>query len=60
MVEEGADHRYVEILSMEGGGGLTELGLHEVEQQPEGVSIGGNRARAGVALMSQPISEKCL
>jgi hypothetical protein len=59
MLEERPDEWGVEHLDLECRRCDASGVLHEVEQQPEAVSIGGNRVRARMTLRSQPLDEEC-
>ena len=58
--QERADRGRVEVGEVQPAGRLAGLLLRETEQQPEGVAVGGDRARAGVALGHQPVGEERL
>ncbi len=55
VLQEGADQRGVEIGDLEAGGRLAGLLRGEGEQQLEGVAVGGDGVRAGLALADQPV-----
>ena len=52
--------RALTILDVQRGRRLAGLALDEAEQQPEGVAVGGDRARARLALPGQPFGEERL
>ncbi len=60
MVEEGGDHRGVEILYGKGGRGLLGLLFDVAEEKVEGVAIGGHGVRARLSLGHQPLGEEGL
>ena len=51
VVEERGDRRGVQVVPVQLGGLLAGLAVHEAEQQPQGVAVGGDGARAGLALL---------
>jgi hypothetical protein len=58
ILEERADEHRVEIRQLELGGRLAALPMHEAEQQPERVAVGGDRVRTGLALVQQSLCEE--
>jgi hypothetical protein len=58
--EERADQRRVEIVEVKLGWLFAELSGGEREQQPERVAVSGDRSRAGVRLVDQPVGEERL
>ena len=45
---------------VQGGGGLPQRLVGERQQQAEGVAVGGDRVRAGVALLQEALGEERL
>jgi hypothetical protein len=58
--EEREDRGSVEVLEVELEGLFADPLLQEAEQQPERVSVGDDRARAGVALLGETVDEERL
>ena len=58
--EERADQRRVEVVDVQLERLFTGLLMREVQQQPECVAVGGDRAWAGVTLGDQPVGEERL
>ena len=58
--EERADQRRVEIVEVQLERLLAGLLAREAEQQPERVTVGGDRLRTGVALGDQTVGEERL
>lgn len=60
MGQERPDQRCVEVVEVQQAGLGAGLVGRVLEQQPEGVAVGGDRVRAGVALAHQPVGEERL
>ena len=60
VVEERGNPGRVEVLDIERRRLLAGLPLNEGQEQSEGVAIGGDRVRAGVSLVDQPVGEERL
>jgi hypothetical protein len=60
VIEERGDQGGVEVLELERGWLLPGPLVGEAEQQPEGVSVGGDRVRADALLADQPAGEERL
>jgi hypothetical protein len=60
VVQERSDHGGVEVGQVQLAWLLAHLVLHEAQQKPPGVPVGGDGVRAGVALAGQPFGEKRL
>ena len=60
MLEEGHDHRGVEVGDEEIGRGCPEAAVRETHEQLEGIAVGGDRVDAGPSLFLQTVSEKRL
>ena len=58
VVEEGGDHRSVEVIDAEVRWCLPGLFVREAEQQPEAVPVGGNGVGASVLLGHHPLCEE--
>ena len=58
MLEEGAHAGGVEVRKGELRGCHPGALVHEGEQEPEGVAIGGDRMRAGIALTAEPVAKE--
>jgi hypothetical protein len=58
--EERHDERRVEVLELQPGWRCAGLLAGERQQQPEGVAVGGDRVRAGLTLVDQPLREERL
>jgi hypothetical protein len=58
--EKRGDRRGVEILKLQPRWCCPGALVHEGQQQPEAVAVGGNRVRAGVALLSETFDEERL
>ena len=50
----------VQVVPVELGGLLAGPVVHEAEQQPQGVAVGRDGARAGLALLGEPVGEERL
>ncbi len=60
VLQELPDERGVQVGEAEGAGRLAGLALGEGEQEPAGVTVGGDRVRAGLLLPGQPVGEEAL
>ena len=60
VVQERADRGGVQVGQVELGGHLAGALVHEGEQQPQGVAVGGDGVRAGLALLDEPVGEERL
>ena len=52
--------RGVDVVDVQLDGGFPVAARGEAQQQPEGVAVGGDRVRAGLALGQQPLGEERL
>ena len=60
MGEEVADKRDVHLLDCQLCWSLARLFVRKLEQQPEGVPVGGNRVRTRRQLSAKPVGEELL
>ncbi len=60
VVEEGRDDRCLQVLQVQRIRCPARLRLHEAEQQPERVTVGGHGARTRLALTDQAVGEEGL
>lgn len=60
VLEERPHHLGVQILELQTGRGLAGVVLHETQQEPEGVPIGGHGVRAGAVLGDEALVEEAL
>src|SRR5450755_3001970 len=60
MVEEDADERCVEVVDVQFRRLQASTRGRKYQQQPQGVAIGGERMRAGLALTNQTVGEERL
>src|SRR5215218_8195907 len=58
--KERGDQRLVQVAPGKRGGRLAGPLLREAQQQPEGVTVGGDRPWAGLQLPRQPVAEERL
>ena len=60
VLEKAGDQLLVEVLPVQRGGRLAGLLVGVVEQQPQRVAVGGDRARAGLQLPGEAVTEERL
>ena len=60
VVQERRDRDGVQVVPVELGGHLPGPLVHEGEQQPQGVAVGGDGLRAGLTLLDEPVGEERL
>src|SRR2546425_5305876 len=60
MSQKVADERGVEVVEVEAAWGLPSALVNEGEQQAEGVAVGSDGVRTGLALLRQPVGEEGL
>ena len=60
VVQELRDRDGVQVVPVELGGHLPGPLVHEGEQQPQGVAVGRDGLRAGLALLEEPVGEERL
>jgi hypothetical protein len=60
IIEKARDQRGIEIGEADCRGRLLQPQLHEREQQPKGVAVGGDGMRAGLPLLHQTLGEERL
>jgi hypothetical protein len=60
VTQEGRDGARVEVVPVQSGGDPAGPGVHELQQQLQGIAVGRDRARADLTLLGEPIGEECL
>ncbi len=58
LIEEGNDQGCVDVLERQRRRRLAKPPVDELQQQPERVAVGGDRVRAGLTLLHQPLREE--